>query len=46
MMTWIFHRYSQHDAGMYFPGAVMLAGAFLTIISAFLARLSLKKNAA
>lgn len=45
MMTWIFHHYSDKDSGVYFPGAVMIAGAVLTIVSAFLARLSLKKNA-
>ncbi len=44
MMTWIFHHYSDKDTGVYFPGAVMMAGAALTIVSAFLARLSLKKN--
>ncbi|MFD0999344.1 TCR/Tet family MFS transporter [Ohtaekwangia kribbensis] len=44
MMTWIFHHYSDKDSGVYFPGAVMIAGAVLTIVSAFLARLSLKKN--
>jgi DHA1 family tetracycline resistance protein-like MFS transporter len=44
MMTWIFHRYSDKHSGVYFPGAVMMAGAALTIVSAFLARLSLKKN--
>lgn len=44
MMTWIFHHYSDKNSGVYFPGAVMIAGAVLTIVSAFLARLSLKKN--
>ncbi len=44
MMTWIFHHYSDKNSGVYFPGAVMIAGAALTIVSAFLARLSLKKN--
>jgi MFS transporter, DHA1 family, tetracycline resistance protein len=45
MMTWIFHHYSDKNSGVYFPGAVMIAGAVLTIVSAFLARLSLKKHA-
>jgi DHA1 family tetracycline resistance protein-like MFS transporter len=44
MMTWIFYHYSDKQSGIYFPGAVMIAGAVLTIVSAFLARLSLKKN--
>lgn len=44
MMTWIFHHYSDKTSGVYFPGAVMIAGAVLTIVSAFLARLSLKRN--
>lgn len=46
MMTWIFYHFSEPDATVYFPGAAMIAGAVLTIVSAFLARLSLKKNAA
>lgn len=46
MMTWIFHHFSQHDSNVYFPGAAMMMGAFLTIISAFLARLNLKKHSA
>jgi len=46
MMTAIFHHYSSKSTGAtYFPGAAMMAGAFLTLISAFLARLSLKKHA-
>lgn len=43
MMAGIFYNFSD-DSGIYFPGAVMMAGAALTIVSAFLARLSLKKN--
>jgi DHA1 family tetracycline resistance protein-like MFS transporter len=46
MMTWILHYFSSTDSSIYFPGAAMLTGSFLTLISAFLARLSLKKNAA
>jgi DHA1 family tetracycline resistance protein-like MFS transporter len=44
LMTWLFYRYSKPDADIYFPGAAMIAGSILTIVSAFLARLSLKKN--
>jgi MFS transporter, DHA1 family, tetracycline resistance protein len=43
MMAGIFYNFSD-DSGIYFPGAVMMAGAALTIVSAFLARLSLKRN--
>lgn len=45
MMTNIFYQFSK-PGGLYFPGASMMAGAFLMIISAFLARLNLKKNIA
>jgi DHA1 family tetracycline resistance protein-like MFS transporter len=44
MMMSIFTTFSQPGTDHYFPGAAMIAGAFLTVISAFLARLSLKKN--
>jgi DHA1 family tetracycline resistance protein-like MFS transporter len=44
LMTWLFYHFSEPDAEIYFPGAAMIAGSVLTIISAFLARLSLKKN--
>jgi MFS transporter, DHA1 family, tetracycline resistance protein len=44
VMTWLFYSFSKPDSQIYFPGAVMLAGAVLTLLSAFLARLSLKKN--
>ncbi|HEY9049368.1 MAG TPA: TCR/Tet family MFS transporter [Ohtaekwangia sp.] len=47
MMTSIFYHYSSKAAGaIYFPGAVMMAGSALTLVSAFLARLSLKKHMA
>lgn len=46
LMTWLFYRFSKPDAEIYFPGAAMIAGSLLTIVSAFLARLSLKKNIA
>ena len=46
LMTWLFYRFSKPDAEIYFPGAAMIAGSVLTIVSAFLARLSLKKNIA
>lgn len=44
VMTWLFSHYSQPSSAIYFPGAAMIAGAVLSLISAFLARLSLKKN--
>lgn len=44
LMTWLFYHFSKPGADIYFPGAAMVAGSVLTIISAFLARLSLKKN--
>jgi MFS transporter, DHA1 family, tetracycline resistance protein len=44
IMTYIFYTFTKPDAFTYMPGAVMFTAALLTIISAFLARLSLKKN--
>lgn len=44
LMTWLFYHFSEPGADIYFPGAAMIAGSILTIMSAFLARLSLKKN--
>lgn len=44
VMTWLFYRFAKPESEIYFPGAAMVAGAFLAILSAFLARLSLKKN--
>ncbi|WP_276366493.1 TCR/Tet family MFS transporter [Chryseolinea sp. H1M3-3] len=44
LMTWLFYHFSEPGAEIYFPGAAMIAGSILTIISAFLARLSLKKK--
>ncbi len=46
IMMSIFYEFSRPGAAFYFPGAVMMAAAFLTLISTLLARLSLKKNAA
>jgi DHA1 family tetracycline resistance protein-like MFS transporter len=43
-MTWLFHEFSQRDSSHYYPGAPMLAGAVLAVISALMARFSLKKN--
>jgi DHA1 family tetracycline resistance protein-like MFS transporter len=43
LMTGLFYYYSD-DVGPYFPGAAMIAGAVLTVISAGLARFNLKKN--
>ena len=44
LMTSLFYYFSNPSANIYFPGAAMIAGSILTITSAFLARLSLKKN--
>jgi MFS transporter, DHA1 family, tetracycline resistance protein len=44
LMTWLFYHFSEPGAEIYFPGAAMIAGSILTIISAFLARVSLKKK--
>jgi DHA1 family tetracycline resistance protein-like MFS transporter len=44
LMTGLFYHFSEPSAAIYFPGAAMIAGSILTIMSAFLARLSLKKN--
>jgi DHA1 family tetracycline resistance protein-like MFS transporter len=44
LMTWLFYAFAKPDAQIHFPGAAMIAASILTIISAFLARLSLKKN--
>jgi DHA1 family tetracycline resistance protein-like MFS transporter len=43
-MGWLFHMFSKHGSSNYFPGAPMIAGAVLAIISALMARFSLKKN--
>jgi DHA1 family tetracycline resistance protein-like MFS transporter len=44
VMSWLFYEFSKPDADVYFPGAAMIAGAVLTLISAIMARVSLKKN--
>lgn len=44
LMTGLFHHYSEPGKEIYFPGAPMIAGAILTLLSAFLAWLSLRKN--
>ncbi|HEY0743483.1 MAG TPA: TCR/Tet family MFS transporter [Chryseosolibacter sp.] len=44
IMTGIFYAFTKADTSYYMPGAVMFTAALLTIVSAFLARLSLKKN--
>ena len=46
LMTWLFYHFSEPGADFYFPGAAMVAGSVLTIVSAFLARLSFKRNIA
>lgn len=43
-MTTLFTYCSQPSSKIYFPGAPMIAGAILSLISAFLARQSLKKH--
>lgn len=45
MMTSIFYEFSKPGTEFYFPGAVMMAAAFLTLVSTLLARLSLNKSA-
>ena len=44
MMNNIFAYFTLPEHGYYFPGAAMMLGAVLTIISSFLARRTLKKN--
>jgi DHA1 family tetracycline resistance protein-like MFS transporter len=44
LMTELFYQFSDTKGEVYFPGAAMIAGAVLTVISAVLARISLKKN--
>ena len=44
VMNNLFAYFTASDAPVYFPGAAMLLGAVLTLISAFLARSTLKKN--
>jgi len=44
MMTWIFYQSSKPGATYYFPGAVMMTASVMMVLSAFLARLNLKKN--
>jgi hypothetical protein len=39
----LFYHYSD-PKGFYFPGAAMMAGAIFMLVSAVMARLSLKKN--
>jgi DHA1 family tetracycline resistance protein-like MFS transporter len=46
IMTTLFYEFSKPNSSIYFPGAAMVAGAVLTLISAFMARLSLKKTMA
>lgn len=44
LMTVLLKSTTNPTNGFYIPGAVMFAGGLLTILAAFLARLSLKKN--
>jgi DHA1 family tetracycline resistance protein-like MFS transporter len=43
-MSSLLHYFSQPSSEIYFPGAAMIAAAVLTLVSAVLARMSLKKN--
>jgi DHA1 family tetracycline resistance protein-like MFS transporter len=43
-MSSIFSYFTKSHESMYFPGAAMLLGAVLTLFSAVLARMTLKKN--
>lgn len=45
LMTNLFYYFTRPDAPVYFPGAAMLMGAVLTLISALNARRSLKRTA-
>ncbi|MFZ1809113.1 MAG: TCR/Tet family MFS transporter [Cyclobacteriaceae bacterium] len=44
LMTQIFYFFTRVDAPIYFPGAPMVLGGVLTVISALLARKSLKRS--
>jgi DHA1 family tetracycline resistance protein-like MFS transporter len=44
LMTRLFYHFSVSGTKIYFPGAPMIAGSILTIISAFLAWLNLRKH--
>ncbi len=44
LMTTLFYQFSKPETSYYFPGAAMVAGALLTLLSAYLARVSLKRN--
>jgi MFS transporter, DHA1 family, tetracycline resistance protein len=46
LMNNLFAYFTKEDAPIYFPGAAMLLGAVLTLISAVLARRTLKKDLA
>lgn len=46
LMTQIFYFFTRVDTPVYLPGAPMILGGVLTVISALLARKSLKKNLA
>ena len=44
LMTGLFYYFTKPGAPVYFPGAAMLMGALLTVISAVMARRSLRKT--
>jgi DHA1 family tetracycline resistance protein-like MFS transporter len=44
LMNGLFYAFTSPSAPVYLPGISMLTGAVLTILSAYLARVSLKKN--
>lgn len=45
LMNSIFYYFTHSDAPTYFPGAAMLLGSVLTVVSTLLARRTLKRNA-
>lgn len=44
LMSSIFHYFTKSHDAYYFPGAAMVLGAILTLVSALLARMTLKKH--
>jgi DHA1 family tetracycline resistance protein-like MFS transporter len=44
LMSSLFTYFAKPDAEVHFPGAAMMMGALLTLVSAVMARFSLKKT--
>jgi DHA1 family tetracycline resistance protein-like MFS transporter len=44
LMNGIFSYYTSTNAPVYFPGAAMLVGGILTLVSALLAKITFQKN--